>query len=104
MARELNGIPCFELQETRPYKKSIMTSRSFKHELDSFKALHEVLSNFACSCALKLRKQNTRAKKLILFIQTNRFRSDVKSHYGSLEVDFPIATNDSIEIVLHGFR
>ena len=99
MARELNGIPCFELQETRPYKKSIMTSRSFKHELDSFKALHEVLSNFACSCALKLRKQNTRAKKLILFIQTNRFRSDVKSHYGSLEIEFPIATNDSIEIV-----
>ena len=99
MARELNGIPCFELQETRPYKKSIMTSRSFKHELGSFRALHEVLSNFASSCAFKLRKQNTRAKKLILFIQTNRFRSDVKSHYGSLEVEFPIATNDSIEVV-----
>ena len=99
MARELNGIPCFEIQETRPYKKSIMTSRSFRYELDSFRALHEVLSNFASSCAFKLRKQNTRAKKLILFIQTNRFRSDVKSHYGSLEVEFPIATNDSIEIV-----
>lgn len=99
MARELNGIPCFELQETRPYKKSIMTSRSFKREITSFRALNEVLSNFASLCALKLRNQRTRAKKLVVFIQTNRFKPDIKSHYGSLEIEFPVATNDSIEII-----
>ena len=99
LARELNGIPCFALEECRPSKKSIMTSRSFRRELTSFEALHEALSNFASSCAFKLRKQNTRAKKIAVFIQTNRFKSDVKRHSAYLELEFPMPTNDSIEMV-----
>jgi len=99
LARELNGIPSFALEESRPSKKSIMTSRSFRHEVASFGVLNEMLSNFASSCAFKLRKQKTIAKKIAVFIQTNRFKSDVKHHYGYLEVEFPVATNDSIEII-----
>ena len=99
LVRELNGIPSFDLVENRPPKKSIMTSRSFRQEVASFGALNEVLSNFASSCSLKLREQKTRAKKVAVFIQTNRFKSDTKDHYGYLEVKFSVATNDSIEIV-----
>lgn len=99
LARELKGIPSFALEEYRPSKKSIMNSRSFKKELASFSELNEALSNFASSCAYKLRKQKTRAKKIAVFIQTNRFRSDVKYHSGYLELDFPVATNDSIQMV-----
>lgn len=99
LARELNGIPCFALEECRPSKKSIMTSRSFRRELMSFEALNEALSNFASSCAFKLRKQNTRAKKIAVFIQTNRFKSDVKRHSAYLELEFPLPTNDSIAMV-----
>lgn len=99
LARELNGIPCFSLEEHRPSKKSIMTSRSFRRELETFASLNEALSNFASSCAFKLRKQKTRAKKIAVFIQTNRFKSAVKKHSAYLELEFPVATNDSINIV-----
>ena len=35
LVRELNGIPCSDLVETKSAKKSIMNSRSFKKELSS---------------------------------------------------------------------
>ena len=99
LVRELNGISCSSLEETRPAKKSIMTSRSFKHDVDSFKVLNEALTNFSSLCAYKLRKQKTRANKLSVFIQTNRFKKNSISHNGYLEIEFPTATNDSIEII-----
>jgi len=99
LVRELNGISCSYLEETRPAKKSIMTSRSFKQDVDSFEVLNEALTNFASLCAYKLRKQKTRANKLSVFIQTNRFKKNSIIHNGYLEVSFPTATNDSIEII-----
>lgn len=99
LARELNGIPCSTLEVIRPSKKSIMTSRSFKSDVKTFEVLAEAVSNFASLCAYKLRKQKTRAKKLSVFIQTNRFKKNLNSHNGNLEIEFSTATNDSIEII-----
>lgn len=99
LARELNGIPCSTLEVIRPAKKSIMTSRSFKSDVKSFEVLAEAVTNFASLCAYKLRKQKTRAKKLSVFIQTNRFKKNLNSHNGYLEIEFSTATNDSIEII-----
>ncbi|MEZ7838859.1 MAG: DUF4113 domain-containing protein [Flavobacteriales bacterium] len=99
LVRELNGIPCSDLVETRAAKKSIMNSRSFKKELSSQSELNEILTNFASSCAQKLRNQKSCTQKLCVFIQTNRFKPDAKIHNGYIEVIFPTATNDSIEII-----
>lgn len=96
---ELKGISCSKLEEHRPDKKSIMCSRSFKKEIYCKELLAEALGNFASSCAYKLRKQNSVAAKVSLFIQTNRFKKNYNSHNGFLEHKFPIATNDSIEII-----
>lgn len=96
LVRELNGIPCSDLVETRAAKKSIMNSRSFKKELSSQSELNEILTNFASSCAQKLRNQKSCTQKLCVFIQTNRFKPDAKIHNGYIEVIFPTATNDSI--------
>ena len=99
LVRELNGISCSNLVETRAAKKSIMSSRSFKQELSSLADLNEPLTNFASLCAYKLRQQKSCAKKLGVFIQTNRFKPNAKIHNGYIEVVFPTATNDSIEII-----
>lgn len=99
LIRELNGIPSFDLLQTRPVKKSIRSTRSFRQEVKYLSLLTEVLSNFACSCAFKLRTQKTKAKKIAVFVQTNRFKKQIKHHYGYLEVELPVASNDSIEIV-----
>jgi DNA polymerase V len=99
LVKELNGIPCSDLVETRAAKKSIMNSRSFKKEVHSIKVLNEALTNFASSCAHKLRKQKSCTQKLGVFIQTNRFKPEAKTHDGYIEVVFSTATNDSIEII-----
>lgn len=99
LVRELNGVPCSDLVETRAAKKSIMNSRSFKKELNSLSELNEILTNFASSCAHKLRNQKSCTQKLGVFIQTNRFKPEAKLHNGYIEVVFPTATNDSIEII-----
>jgi len=99
LARELNEISCSRLVETHAAKKSIMSSRSFKQELTSLADLNESLTNFASLCAYKLRKQKSCAKKLGVFIQTNRFKPEAKKHNGYIEVIFSTATNDSIEVV-----
>jgi DNA polymerase V len=99
LVRELNGIPCSDLVETRSAKKSIMNSRSFKKELSSLLELKEALTNFASSCAHKLRKQKTCTLKLGVFIQTNRFKTESKTDNGYIEIVFLTATNDSIEII-----
>ena len=99
LVKELNGISCSNLVETRAAKKSIMSSRSFKQELSSLADLNEPLTNFASLCAYKLRQQKSCAKKLGVFIQTNRFKPNTKIHNGYIEIIFPTATNDSIEII-----
>ena len=99
LIRELNGIPAFDLVQTRAVKKSIRSTRSFSREVTALGPLSEVLSNFACSCAFKLRAQKTKAKKIAVFVQTNRFKEQIKHHHGYLEVELPVASNDSIEIV-----
>lgn len=99
LVSELRGIPCVGIEELKSAKKSIMCSRSFKHEIYSKELLSEAMSNFASLCAYKLRKQNSVAAKLAIFIQTNRFKKDTNNHNGFLEYTFPVATNDSIEIL-----
>jgi len=98
---ELRGTPSMRLEEVRPAKKSIMCSRSFRHEIQSKKKLAEALGNFASSCAYKLRQQDSVAAKVAVFIQTSRFKKSQYSHHGFLEHSFSVATNDSIEILKH---
>lgn len=99
LVRELNEIPCSQIQSIRPKKKSIMTSRSFIHDVSSFEVLNEALTNFASLCAFKLRVQNTKASKVSVFIQSNRYKLNNKIHNGYIDVNLPTPTNDSIEII-----
>ncbi|MDL2221983.1 Y-family DNA polymerase [Parabacteroides sp. OttesenSCG-928-N08] len=97
--RELRGEPCIELETMPPDKQSILVSRSFGKMTDRQETLREALSNYACMATAKLRKQQSCACSLMLFIDTNRFREDLPQHRQHLIMNLPVASDSDMEIV-----
>lgn len=107
MWRELRGESCIDIETIPPDKKQIMTSRSFGSMIGDYASLAEAVSNFACICAGKLRKQKSCTTSLMVFLHTNPFREDMPQYYRNIVVNLPVATNSSMEIVhyaLEGLR
>ena len=78
---ELNGNDCIP-NEAMTRKKSICMSRSFNGMIADADTLHTHISNYAARCAEKLRRQNTVASIVGVFIYTNRFRDDLRQYTG----------------------
>lgn len=97
--KELNGTPCISLMTTEDKKKSITTSRAFGNTTNDLDILQDAVANFTVKCAYKLRKQNSCAKELLVFIQTNPFRQDLPQHMESKIIELPVATSSNIELV-----
>ena len=107
LVKELRGEICYPLGLVQAPKKNICTSRSFGKEVHSIDELRESVSTFASNCAKKLRDQNTVCKKVSVFILTNPFKPEAKQYQGYQILEFPTATNDSLEIskmALQGLR
>ena len=95
---ELNGMDCVPNEEMAK-KKSICTSRSFNGMVPDLESLKTHVSNYASRCAEKLRKQNTVASIVGVFLNTNYFRDDLPQYWQFKEVNLPTATNSSVTIV-----
>ena len=95
---ELNGCVAVE-EEVHETRKSICTSRSFAQMLSGYEELREHVSDFAASCAHKLRLEGTVARKVTTFIWTNRFREDLQQYYPSATLCLPRAENSNQEII-----
>lgn len=95
--KELQGIPCVDLEEGKA-KKSICTSRSFGSLITEYSILTEAVSEFTVKCARKLREQHTAAGTLTVFIHTNPFRENSVQFYASRTINLEVATNISSEL------
>jgi DNA polymerase V len=96
--RELQEIPCIELQEIQPERQQIISSRSFGNTVTELPVLQDALSTFVANACAKLRAQNSHASVIQVFLQTNRFRKDLPQYMPSLAVPLPYPTNDSLEV------
>ena len=101
---ELNGSPCLELDLVSSPKKQICTSRSFGEMVDAFDDLGEAVASFASICAEKLRKQNSCAVSMMVFVHTNRFREDLPQHFRNRTITFPTPTDDTSEIIRYALE
>ena len=99
LVNELRGMPCIELDEVPADKKNICVSRSFGHMIADVKILEESLSTHANTASEKLRKQGSNASSISVFLQTNRFRSDLPQYFNTKQIELPFATNDSANII-----
>ena len=96
--KELNGIDCVPNEEMTK-KKSICTSRSFNGMVTDLETLQTHVSNYAARCAEKLRKQETVASIVSVFLHTNPFREDLPQYWKYEEKRLTVATNSTIDIV-----
>ena len=96
--QELNGedaVPNEELAK----KKSICTSRSFNGMISEKDTLRTHIANYASRCAEKLRKQNTVASIVGVFVSTNPFREDLLQYWKYDETRLITPTSSTTPIV-----
>jgi DNA polymerase V len=96
--KELQGIPAITANTTQG-KKSICTSRSFGEMVSDFDTLLESVASFASACSAKLRKQQSCARTVMVFIYTNRHRADLPQYSQTHVINLNIATNNPAELV-----
>ena len=96
--QELNGedvVPNEELTK----KKSICTSRSFNGMIADKDTLKTHIANYASRCAEKLRKQDTVASIVGVFVSSNPFREDLLQYWKYDEKRLITPTSSTIPIV-----
>ena len=96
--RELQEIPCLELQEVQPERQQIISSRSFGSMVTDLPPLKDALSTFVANACAKLRAQDSHASIIQVFLQTNRFREELPQYMPSIAVPLTYPTNDSLEV------
>ena len=99
LQKELRGEICYELEFKKNKKKNICTSRSFGKETNDYNIIRQAVSNFANTCAIKLRKEAGCCYKVSVFLMTNRYKPNVLQHYPYITLNFQTPTSDSFEIV-----
>lgn len=97
--KELRGISCIDMEAAPPAKKQICTSRSFGKMLTEMDTMGEAIATHASTCAKKLRRQQSYAASLMVFIHTNNFRDDLPQYWKNIVMHLPVPTNDTQEIV-----
>lgn len=105
--RELNGMPCIDIETVAPDKHQISTSRSFGEMVHTLDELEPAIATFASRGAAKLRAQKLCAGTVMPFIVTNRFRDDLPQLVASKIVALPQYSDDTRVIVraaLNGLR
>ncbi len=94
---ELRGFPCLELDEAVPPKKAIVTSRSFGRPVESLEELQEALATYITRAAEKLRKQQSTASIIQVFLTTNRFKNEPQySNFANFALPTPTAFTPDI--------
>ena len=98
-AMELRGISCIGLEKTVSKRKSCVVSRSFGKRVEKLQELKEAIANYCLNASEKIRSESLIAKSITIFIRTSPFQGKFRYYSNSKTIDFPIATNNSIEIV-----
>jgi DNA polymerase V len=96
--RELQEVACIDFQQEVPDKQQIISSRSFGNAVTELPVLKDALSLFVANACAKLRKQNSQAALIQVFLQTNRFRKDQPQYMPCLAVPLPRPTHDTLEV------
>lgn len=96
---ELNGIVCIELEDVAPPKKQILSSRSFGVPVRDYNSLAESITLYMSRAAEKLRKQQSFAGSVYVYIRTSPFKPDEPFYSNGMTIPLPTATDDTRQLV-----
>lgn len=105
--RELNGTVCIELEDIAPAKKQILSSRSFGHPVRDYNSLAESITLYMSRAAEKLRRQQSFAGSVYVYIRTSPFKPDDPFYSNGMTIPLPSPTDDSrqlVNVVLWGLK
>ncbi len=101
---ELRGVPSIEWEFEPPAKKNICTSRSFGKLTNDISILKEAASNYTAACGEKLRRQNSCAKAINVYVTTNSHKPDLPQYTGSISLEFETPTNLTGEMITYALK
>lgn len=96
--RELQGTPCIDLDDAPAPKQQIACTRSFGRPVQALGPLEEAVSEFTTRAAEKLRKQNSLAAQVLVFIHTSPYRPGPQFHR-SITVPLRTPTADTARLI-----
>lgn len=80
---ELNGTDCIPSDANNASHKQICCSRSFSPSVTDLEELRSAIASYVAIASRKLRKQNSFALSIGVFIRTNEFRTDMPQYSNS---------------------
>ena len=101
---ELRGVSCIELEEMVPARQRIMVSRSFGERITELDDLRAAVSSHLTRAAEKLRDQNSTARAVMVFIQTNPFSDTEPRYANAVTLALPRATQNTGEMLHNALR
>lgn len=104
---ELMGLSCIPIETLMQPKKNIATTRGFQKKITDIDIISEAVSTHAVRCAEKLRRQNSVANYVSVFIHTDPFSQTERYVYRSTTVTLPIASctnNELVSAAIKGLR
>ncbi|MFK7934662.1 MAG: Y-family DNA polymerase [Saprospiraceae bacterium] len=103
LLKEIQGIPCYDLEDAPTQRKSVMVSRSFKKDIYDLDILQEKVATFATRVGEKLRQHQQIAGVLTVGLWLNKFN---KLHlnrrrYFTRTIELPLATSNTNELIAY---
>jgi len=95
---ELRGQPCIDLEGHAPDKQQILCSRSFGQPIYTEHELSEAVSTYVARAAEKLRRQQSVANTIAVFIRTNPFREKDPQYSKHIVVPLSQPSDDTLHL------
>lgn len=102
LSKELRGEPSIELEEQLKNKKMITTTRMFGTQVTEIKDVKEAVATYVSRAAEKLRRQQSAAKLIIVYVVPKEEGDHVKYRHGpteSAQIILPAATSVTSELI-----
>ena len=103
-ARELRGLESIEFEPEAPLRQRILRSRSFANDVFDKNDLLSAVTMHAEEAAGVLRKERLRAKRVGIFILSNRFKLESPSYAGVDSVDLGTYVCDTSTVLNHAVK
>ncbi len=103
LIKELRGEPCIEMKDPLETKKMIATTRMFGKPVYEVKEIKEAVATYITRAAEKLRRQNSAANTISVFVVTNNYTDayEYKPASASLYTILPFATSLTNLLIVH---
>ncbi|MDB5191473.1 MAG: Y-family polymerase [Segetibacter sp.] len=102
LIKELNGVDAIGLDEPLTTKKMVSCTRRFGHPLTDLAQMKEAVAMYVSRAAEKLRRQNSAAKKMTVFVIEKALnRGDIykPNEPINLDINLPVASSNTNDLI-----